>query len=154
MRNLICVVLVVFLPLTLASETQHRFKVHVNVGGDGDNEQAVNTVESHLKRELRLLGDVDVVGREDDWGYIIQVYVLTMKTTDGRLSGGFALGTHEAYRLHESYYKSPEHYKILQATGGGIIGAGYMPRYEDLPMFCINYVSAFDKSKLSLMRSK
>ena len=45
--------LVMLLPLTLASETQHRLKVYVKVAGAGDNKHAVNTVESHLKRELR-----------------------------------------------------------------------------------------------------
>lgn len=54
--------LMILLPLTLASEAQHRFKVYVKVGDDGHNKHAVNTIESHLKRELRLLGDVNIVG--------------------------------------------------------------------------------------------
>lgn len=45
--------LVMFLPLALVSETQHQFKVCVKVEDDGYNKHAVNTVESHLKRELR-----------------------------------------------------------------------------------------------------
>ncbi len=53
MRNLISVILMVFLPLTLASDTQHRFKVYVSV--DGDDETTTGLLTSHLKRELRAL---------------------------------------------------------------------------------------------------
>ena len=51
MRNLISVMLIVFLPLALASETQHRFKVYVIV--DGDDEPTTSLLTSHLKKELR-----------------------------------------------------------------------------------------------------
>lgn len=88
-----------FLPLTLASETQHRFKVYVRV--DRDDRQAVNTIESHLKGELRLLRDVDIVGERDNWEYIIENFVLTLEFEDGRKTGYFAIATHYAIRLVE-----------------------------------------------------
>ena len=74
MKKLVLIFCLVMLPLTLASDTQHRFKVYVDVGGD--DQEAVNTIEIHLKRELRLLGDVDIVGKaDDDWRYIIEVFI-------------------------------------------------------------------------------
>ena len=144
--------LVMLLPLTLASETQHRFKVHVRVEGDGRNRQAVNTVESHLKRELRLLGDVDIVGVSDNWEYIINIFVLTLEFKDGRKTGSFAIATHDAIRLNEIHYKSPTTYKTIQATLGGNLGAAYYPS-ETLSEFCVNHVNRFDKDRLEPARA-
>ena len=75
MKNLISVILVVFLPLTLASQTQHRFQVYVRVV-EGDDATLTSLITSHLKRELRALGDVDIVGHGDDWEYTIGVIYL------------------------------------------------------------------------------
>ena len=54
MKNLICMILIVFLPLTLTSQTQHRFQVYVSV--EGNDKTITNILTSHLKRELRALG--------------------------------------------------------------------------------------------------
>lgn len=139
--------LVILLPLTLASETQDRFLVYVKVGGDEHNKHAVNTVDSHLKRELRLLGDVDIVGESDNWEYIIEVVMLTLKLKDGRETGNFAIATRHAIRLNDFYYKYPKQYKTMPATFGGILGAAYYSR-ESLPHFCVNHVNSFDKNIL------
>ena len=62
--------LVVFLPLTLASQTQIRFKVYVGV--DGDDAHINNVLENHLKREFRLLGDVDIVEFDENRDFILR----------------------------------------------------------------------------------
>ena len=144
--------LVMLLPLTLASETQHRLKVYVKVAGDGDNKHAVNTVESHLKRELRLLGDVDIVGETDNWVYIIEMFVLTLEFQDGRKTGRFAIAIREAYRLNELAYKYPTDYKTIQATCFGNLGAAHYPS-EGLPKFCVIFVNGFEKRVLERVRA-
>lgn len=70
-RFCISTVLIVVLPLMVASETQHRFRVCVQA--DGNNEMLTNIITSNLKRELRALGDVDIVGYVDDWECLISV---------------------------------------------------------------------------------
>ena len=87
MRNLISVMLIVFLPLTLASQTQHRFKVCVHVSGD--DETTTSLLKSHLKRELRALGDVDIVGWDGDWEFRIAVVYHEIKTKGGVKTGEF-----------------------------------------------------------------
>ena len=151
MRNLLCLILVVFLPLTLASQTQHRFKVYVDVSGDGDDEQAVRTVESHLKRELRLLGDVDIVGESDDWRFRIDIFMITLNYLDGAKTGYSAIGTHYSIRLHEWHYMNPTSYKTIRATQNGVLGAAYYDT-QNLPKFCINHVNRFDKQRLAPRR--
>ncbi len=150
MKKLVLIFCLVMLPLTLASDTQHRFKVYVAVSGD--DEQSVNTIESHLKRELRLLGDVDVVGKTDDWGEILYIYVMAMEWKDGTKTGSFAIATYTATRLPKDMYKNPESYKFFQATSVGKLGVAYYPR-DSLHEFCINHVGHFDKSRLENFRS-
>ena len=48
----------------------------------GEDKQA-STIESHLNRELRLLGDVDVVGEDEDWELILDVISMAIKYKDG-----------------------------------------------------------------------
>lgn len=151
MRNLICVILIVLVPLTLASNTQHRFKVYVRVSGY-DSRQAVNTIESHLKRELRLLGDVDVVGEDDNWEYIIYIFVMSRDWKDGTKTGWYIIGTYEAARLARFVYEDPAYYKSSQATLGGILGAAHYSK-EKLSEFCINHVGKFEKYTLEPRRS-
>lgn len=149
MKKFVTLFCVLMTPLVLASDTQHRFKVYVNVYGDDD--QAINTIESHLKRELRLLGDVNVVGIDDNWEFMISISMMTLKFGDGRQTGSFAIGTYMAHRLDEYSYKHPISYKIMQATWGGVLGTAYYYR-EALPEFCIQHVNSFDKTKLKLAR--
>ncbi len=149
MKTFVTLFCVLMIPLTLASNTQHRFKVYVHVYGD-DN-QAISTIESHLKRELRLLGDVDVVGRNDGWEFILGVAVMGVQFKDGRKSGSFAIGTYTANRLHALYYISRESYQIMQATWGGTVATAYF-HDSDLPQFCIQHVNNFDKDRLESTR--
>ena len=152
MKKYMTLFCVLMIPLTLASDTQHRFKVHVLVGSDKSDKQAVNTIESHLKRELRLLGDVDITRADDDWEFIVYIFVMSMEFKDGRKTGHMTISTYEAYRLGVFHYDDPTSYKMMKATWGGTLGAAYYPR-EDLPKFCINYVNGFDKHKLEPLRS-
>ena len=147
-----CVILfcVLIIPLTLASDTQHRFRVYVDVGGGDD--QAVSTIESHLKRELRLLGDVDVVGEDEGWKYIMRVKSLAMEYKDGRKSGYFAIAESSGWRFHQVSpdYRDPPS-RLWIPTILNELSAAYYPR-EALPEYCINYVNLFDKDLLARAR--
>ena len=153
MRNLICMLLVVLMPLTLASDTQDRFKVYVSVGGGDNADQAVRIIESHLKRELRLLGDVDIVGKEDDWVFKIEIFALARQWKDGTKTGWYAIATYHATRIPESSFNNPVDFPFLQPTYDGVLGAGSYGR-ESLHEFCITYAGSFDKDKLELVRNR
>ena len=153
MKKFVTLFCILMIPLTLASDTQHRFKVYVFVIGTDEAEQAINTVESHLKRELRLLGDVDVVGKDDNWEFICEILIMTLKFKDGRQTGSFAIGGYHAHRLGAYFYKNPKDYQIMQATWGGVLRTAYYPR-EALPEFCIQNVNSFDKNLLEPKRKR
>lgn len=152
MKRVIVILLIsCSLQLTLASDTQHRFRVFVDVGGD--DEQSVNTIETYLKRELRLLGDVDIVGRDDDWEYIIQVFCMALVRKDGIKTGNFAVAAYTANRLGKWAYSVPSVYEFHQSILPRQLIAGYYPMRETLPQFCIEAVGFFDKNHLQSARS-
>lgn len=150
MKNVIYVLLVICLPLTLASETQRRFTVNVFVSGN--NAQINNTLESHLKRELRLLGDVDIVEKHENWEFVLAVRYGEIQTVDGRKTGFVALASVFYERIPESYFR-PSALKILQKT----------PVYPDSPFvahvridkldkYCVAAVGDIDKRTLMPIR--
>ena len=148
MKRFLAVFLIFLIPLTLASDTQHRFKVYVDVNGNDD--QAVDTIEAHLKRELRLLGDVDIVDMNGDWEFILEIFVMAHERIDGIKSGNYVIGTYNAARLNEHFFKKPTDY-VLYPTIFGVLGAAYYST-ENLHKFCINYVNSFDKQQLKVPR--
>ena len=103
------------------SETQHRYKVSVSVLGD--DETITNLPTSHLKKELRALGDVDVVGYGDDWEYFINVFYVETKTADGAKTGSLAIARSFAKRVPKFYFK--EIASLTIATFRETLGVAY-----------------------------
>lgn len=151
MRKLVLLYCIFLIPLTLASDTQHRFKVFVDVGGD--DEQAINTIESHLKRELRLLGDVDVAGKDDNWRYVLQIFVMALGTEDIVGQETYAIATYNGFRLAKIVYQEPFFYENLPATvyPMSVLGVAKCPKGK-LPQFCIEHVGSFDKQMFQSRR--
>ena len=73
MKKFVLLVCLFLIPLTLVSETQHRFRVVINVfeGKQGDVNDAFvkEFLEVRLKKEFYLLEDVDIVELNDEWHF-------------------------------------------------------------------------------------
>lgn len=151
MKRLTLVVCLFIIPLTLASDTQHRFKVCVRV--DGDDSQGVAIIESHLKRELRLLGDVDIVGINDDWVYIFEIFSTALENTDGSKSGKYAIAKYNSFRLAKAFYILPDDYENFAAVPiiGINLGASYYSE-DNLREYCIVAAGKFEESFLHAAR--
>ncbi|MCY4570166.1 MAG: hypothetical protein OXD49_17910 [Candidatus Poribacteria bacterium] len=151
MRNYICIFLIVCLPLTLASETQHRFKVYVSV--DGDNESVTTLLSSHLKRELRALGDVDVVRYNDNWEYYINIVYFEIKTVSGAKTGDLAIAQYIARRVPKfAFTELASRTTIAVYPGTGTLGVSHW-KTENLQEWCISTVGRFNDQKLEDARS-
>ena len=95
-RNLFLLVsLMLFLSVTFTGEPTraqktHNFKVHVSV--TCEDEHTKSLIQSYIKRELRSLGDVLIVGNNDQ--YILNIVAVepTYEAT-GRKIGGIAIGS-------------------------------------------------------------
>lgn len=121
------------------AQVPHKFKVHVNVNCDDEDTESL--IQSYIKRELRSLGDVHIVGF-DDAQYILTIVVVegTYKAT-GRKSGDIAMGSTFLTRAGRStglfYYP----YIVLD-TGNT----------KDLDRICKERVADIDTSNLEPIR--
>ncbi len=148
MRNLIYVMLIVLLPLTLASQTQHRFKVFVSV--DGDDETTTGLLTSHLKRELRALGDVDIVRYADDWEYVICV-VYKEHDRGGVKTGSLSIAYTMDYRIPKFDLKeNVNHFKVVLFPGN--LGVANWSK-DNLQAWCISRAGVFNDDYLEVARS-
>ena len=148
MRKLSYVLLLVFLPLTLASDTQHRFKVYVDV--EGDDETITRLLTSHLKRELRALGDVDIVGYDGDWFFTLRLFYLEHKTKGGVKMEHLSIAYITETRVPPSFFKDDfSHHKAVYP---GMVGAATW-RKERLQELCISITGDFNDDTLERVRS-
>ena len=142
--------LVVLLPLTLASDTQHRFRVYVEVGGE---DQTINTLmSSHLKRELRALGDVDVIGKGDNWAYQIKIYYVEVQRQGGVKTGALAIADSMNKRVASFLFKDIDITRNLIAVYPGLLGSSYWYR-DDLQNYCISIIGRFNDEYLQRERA-
>ena len=156
MKNLISVILMVFLPLTLASDTQLRFQVYVEV--EGDNETITGILTSHLKRELRALGDVDIVGYDDDWWHAIRVHYVEHVTKGGVKTGGLSIASIREIRLGKPHFKDGKfHFKddsrnIKAVLFPSPLAVAVWPK-DNLQEWCISITGHFNDDSLEYLRS-
>ena len=150
MRNLICVVLVVFLPLTLASQTQKRFRVTVFV--TGEDVHTTNILESHLKRELRILGDVDIVDIDENWHFVLAIQYLEYDFMDGRKTGYVALAYIFLERISDFYFQADRLVNLKrQPVYAELPGVAYYNR-DTLDKYCVGTIGSIDKNHLAPIR--
>ena len=142
--------LVVFLPLTLASQTQHRLKVNVHVFGD--NNHINNILESNLKRELRLLGDIDIVEVDENWRFTLQVNYLENTYKDGTKTGWLTLASVLNERIPDFYFQAHwlEILKRHPVYPSSPVPAFY-PK-DDLDKYCVVAIGNIDKNNFVLAR--
>ena len=149
MKNLICVMLVVFLPLTLASQTQNRFRVWVDVYKDT---HTANTLESHLKREFRLLGDVDIVEGDENWQFACIVSYLEDELVNGRKTGWITLAGAFYERVPSSYFKADRYVDLRGPAVYVTLPLAATYKQNDLGKYCVARVGSIDKVHLAPIR--
>jgi hypothetical protein len=147
MKRFFAVFLICLIPLTLASDTQHRFKVCVNVEAEDDDKMEGQIIGSHLKRELRALGDVDIVMADDDWEFRILVKALGHERVDGGKTPHMSIATafHNrvpTFLLVKDYHHSmPTDMPPVYSIGGP---SPYIWSKDDLLSWSILAVSKFN----------
>ncbi len=81
MQVLRLTIIILFFAFTTYSQANKQFVMHVDVSGK--DKDTVNKVESYITRELRSLGDVGLVNKNEGW-YELEILVLKEK-------GGFTI---------------------------------------------------------------
>ena len=62
---------------------EHKFKVCVVVDENDEDKTEIQIIRSHMKRELRILGDVEIVDVKGNWEYLISIDTLGQDHQDG-----------------------------------------------------------------------
>lgn len=121
-----------------------KFKVCVFVSAPEEDKTEKDIIESHLKRELRALGDVVIVDEEDDWQFHIKVSILGINYKDGRKTPDTSIAAVMFRRVPRFYFKTYDFkYPNLPVYDYGP-SAAHWPR-DNLSSWCISQVNNFDK---------
>ncbi len=133
-----------------------KFKVVVGVAENNDDTQSKkrlqNLMRSYIKRELRSLGDVEIVDLNLDratFQYMISIAMLEDKYKDGSKTGTVALSYWYTKRIPPNHFNDfwREHYTKFPAFGiprGGVITVGR----DRLDETCKSIVANFDTKLL------
>lgn len=149
MKRSFLILSILLMPLTLASETQNRFRICILV--DGEDTHISNVLEIHLKREFRLLGDVDIVELDENWRFILSIKYIEIEFKDRRKTGSVALADVFNQRLPASFFGGSLSCRIETTGSSCCPGVAYY-HTDNLEKYCIWLVGIIDKSDLTPMR--
>lgn len=159
MKKLVLLVCLFLIPLTLVSETQHRFRiaVHVFIGKHGDvhDTYVKDFLETRLKKELHILGDVDVVELAEGWHFALEITYFQHTLTDGRKTGWISIADGFYEGIPHSYFKVDRYHDLrgIPIYLGGFSGLGVsLYQRDELNQYCVKRVEAIDKTVLTPIR--
>ena len=162
MKKFVLLVSLLLIPLTLASETQRRFRIFVHVfeakQSDLYDTYTRDFLETKLKKELRSLEDVDIVDVDEykvspNWHFALQVcYLQNTFTDNSETKRQFAIAFDFSERVPLSYFKGnryPESNRSPVYTH--FLGIDYR-EINQLDHYCSWVVSEMDKKVLAPRR--
>ena len=142
-RNIFLFVgLMLFLSVVFTGETPHaqvpsKFKIYVSVSYD--DEHIKSLIQSYIKREIRSLGDVLVVGRDDAQYFLSIVAIERTYRETGRKSGAIAFAYMFTKKTPAGDYYFPELWVAINDI-------------TDLEKSCKSIVVGIDTSTLEPIR--
>ncbi len=111
MKQLLAVSILVFIFVGNAyAPDEQKFKVYVEVLKKvlDEEKNEHDFIESHLKRELRALGNVVIVDEKDDWQFRIFVNLMRTEYKDGSKTQTVVIATSVQRRVPRLYFKNYE----------------------------------------------
>ena len=128
-----------------------NFKVFVRVGTEDENKMEKQIIESHIKRELRALGDVIIVDFDDDWQFSIDIIALGHTYKDGSKASGISIAKSVNVRVPKTLFKSydfPLRYIPVYDEG---LQVAHWTR-DTLAEWCVLAANSIDEKHLKLFR--
>ena len=121
-----------------------KFNVFVIVSAPEEDKTEEDIIESHLKRELRALGDVVIVDEKDDWQFRITVSVNGVNYNDGRKAPEISIASVMFRRVPRLYFKTYDfEYPYLPVYDYGPSVASW--DRDILSSWCITKANDYDK---------
>ena len=147
MKQLLAISILVFIFVgnTYAPDEQ-KFKVCVVVDSEKEDKTEADIIESHLKRELRVLGYVVIVNKEDDWQWRIKIGILGHKYKNGTKAPGISIAASFHNRVPKLYFNTRLFVALVDIPVYVASGPKVANWSRDrLPSYCISSANQFDK---------
>lgn len=119
---------------------------------DNDDAQITSDLESNLKREFRLLGNVDIVEFDEFWHFTLYVNFFEIEFKDGRKTGYVALASVFYQKIPHTYFKVDRLADLLREP---VYIQAPNPAYyhrDNLDKYCVGTVGDIDKNHLAPIR--
>ncbi len=146
MKQLLAISILVFIFVgnAYAPDVQ-KFKVYVHVSTPEEEDKTEKQIiEVTLKRELRALGNVEIVDGDDDWVCRIMINTKGMQYEDGRKIPKISIAYSIQWRVHKSQFKSYDYTNpgipVFDLTGPGL---GFWSK-DDLLTLCSLIIEDLD----------
>ena len=128
-----------------------KFKVCVYISEDDSD---VNKrLQAFAKRELRALGDVEIVSMDDEWHFLLKYYVLELERKDGSKTGWLSIAFSLSSPIAKSHFKNYDFPGFLKPVYPPDLGAAYYPA-DDLLKFAIENAAWLDEILKRYHRAK
>ena len=125
---------------------EQKFKVYVCLNTDDEDKTERDIIESHLKRELRALGDVVIVDEKGDWEWCILITFRGHEYTDGTKSQFCSISSNLFHRVPKSFLKNYNFPNALIFTPVLVIDPTVAVWSKDhLPSYCISKANGLHK---------
>lgn len=128
-----------------------NFKVFVHVDTPEEDKTEKLIIESHIKRELRALGDVAIVDLDDDWQFSILISALGASYKDGRKASSIAIARSVNMRVPKKLFKSYDFPLLHIPVYSNDLHVSIWQR-DSLAEWCVLQVNDFDKEHLKIFR--
>ena len=149
-KQLLAISILVFIFVGNAyAPDEQELKIYVNVSANEDDQIEKDIIESHIKRELRALGNIDIVDEKDYWLFRIEISALG-NTLNGDKLPMMSIANSVHVRV-PSPFLTPDAFKSndsltsmwvpVYSTGPDV---SYWGR-DDLPKWCVSKANSFDK---------
>ena len=160
MKRFVLITCLLLIPLTLASETQRRFRIAVGVfkGKHDDVHDAYvkDYLQTRLKKELQGLDDVDSVDMNESWHFALVISYFQHTLTEGNQKTGWISIADVFFEQIPPSFFGPEQKPKLRGIPvylGGFTDIGVSLYQRDkLNEYCQDRVETSDTQILSNIR--
>ena len=151
MKKLFLLVCLFLMSLKLASDTQHRYKVAISLSFAEELNKRI--LSSYLKRELRSLGDVDIVSVNEEWNYIIKITGFeTQYKSTGMESGDIVMSWIALKAIDKNILRLPSIWSHGQITYHPESFVIIIDKTDDLDKVAKRIIANFDTTNIEIDR--
>ena len=138
----ISILVLIFVGNAYAPDEQ-KFKVCVVVDENDEDKTEIQIIRSHMKRELRILGDVEIVDVKGNWEYLISIDTLGQDHQDSTKTNNISIAITYHIRVPKFWFKIYD-FKYPDIPMRYIATEMANWHKNSLPALCVSVVDSFD----------